>query len=101
MPTGNHVISSAIWNKQARVNFSKTNEIVSTRLRIQNGGQIKRKARREAIWVKVRQVQNAGHRSQVTGQRPQVTGHRSQVTGRRSQVAGHRSHVPGLRSQKI
>ena len=24
---GNHMISSAIWNKQARVNFSKTNKI--------------------------------------------------------------------------
>ena len=37
-----------------------------------------------------RQVQNAGHRSQVAGRRSQVTGHRSQVPGRRSQVAGHR-----------
>ena len=24
---GNHMISSAIWNKQARVNFSKTNKL--------------------------------------------------------------------------
>ena len=24
---GNHMISSAIWNKYARVNFSKTNKI--------------------------------------------------------------------------
>ena len=27
MPAGSHMISSAIWNKQARVNFSKTNKI--------------------------------------------------------------------------
>ena len=45
----------------------------------------------------MRQVQNAGHRSQVqvTGHRPQVTGHRSQVTVHRSQVTGHRSQVTG------
>ena len=28
---GNHMISSAIWNKLARVNFSKTNKIALTR----------------------------------------------------------------------
>ena len=28
---GNHIISSAIWNKQARVNFSKTNKIARAR----------------------------------------------------------------------
>ena len=35
-----------------------------------------------------RQVQNAGHRSQV---RSQGTGHRSQVTGYRAQGTGHRA----------
>ena len=29
--TGNHRISSAIWNKKARVNFSKTNKFVRAR----------------------------------------------------------------------
>ena len=46
-----------------------------------------------------RQVQNAGHRSQVAGRRSQVAGRRSQVPGRRSQVPGPRSQVPGPRSQ--
>ena len=35
-----------------------------------------------------RQVQNAGHRSQV---RSQGTGHRAQVTGYRAQGTGHRA----------
>ena len=30
---GNHMISSAIWNKQVRVNFSKTNKIARARRR--------------------------------------------------------------------
>ena len=51
--------------------------------------------------VGMRQVQNAGHRLQVTGYWSQVTGHRSQVTGHRSQVTGHRSQVTGYRSQEI
>ena len=38
----------------------------------------------------MRQVQNAGHRSQV---RAQGTGHRSQVTGHRAQGTGHRAQV--------
>ena len=38
-----------------------------------------------------RQVQNAGHRSQVTGHRAQGTGRRSQVTGHRAQGTGHRA----------
>ena len=44
-----------------------------------------------------RQVQNAGHRSQV---RAQVTGYRSQGTGHRAQVTGHRAQDTGHRSQK-
>ena len=44
-----------------------------------------------------RQVQNAGHRSQV---RSQVTGYRAQVTGHRSQVTGHRAQGTGHRAQK-
>ena len=28
---GNHMISSAIWDKSARVNFSKTNQIARAR----------------------------------------------------------------------
>ena len=51
-----------------------------------------------------RQVQNAGHRSQVraqgTGHRAQVTGHRAQGTGHRAQVTGHRAQGTGHRSQK-
>ena len=31
MCIANHMISSAIWNKQARVNFSKTNKIARAR----------------------------------------------------------------------
>ena len=46
-----------------------------------------------------RQVQNAVHRSQVTGRRSQVAGHRSQVAGPRSEVTGLRSQVSGPRSQ--
>ena len=44
-----------------------------------------------------RQVQNAGHRSQV---RSQGTGHRAQGTGHGSQVTGHRSQGTGHRAQK-
>ena len=47
--------------------------------------------------VFLRQVQNAGHRSQV---RSQVTGHRAQGTGHRSQVTGHRAQGTGHRAQK-
>ena len=50
-----------------------------------------------------RQVQNAGHRSQVrlqgTGHRSQVTGHRAQVTGHRLQGTGHRAQSTGHRAQ--
>ena len=41
---------------------------------------------RDKLFI-LRQVQNAGHRSQVAGHRSQVTGHRSQVAGHRSQVS--------------
>ena len=32
---GNHMISSAIWDKSARANFSKTNKIARARKRVQ------------------------------------------------------------------
>ena len=48
--------------------------------------------------VQMRQVQNAGHRSQV---RSQVTGHRAQGLGHRSQVTRHRSQGTGYRAQVI
>ena len=47
-----------------------------------------------------RQVQNAGHRSQVRSQvRSQGTGHRAQGTGHRLQGIGHRLQGTGHRAQ--
>ena len=59
-------------------------QFCKTEIKTDIGGEKKRNKRR----IYGRQLQNTGHRSQVTGQ---VTGHRAQGTGYRAQGTGHRA----------